>query len=101
MPQPQPVDPLGSPRYILEGRVVTMNENFDVLEQGRVYIDAGRIKAVLRSDDPAPEGMGNAPLINTKGTIYPGLIELHNHLCYNALPLWQVPKKYAHRDEWR
>jgi hypothetical protein len=101
MPQPQPIDPLGSPRYILEGRVVTMNENFDVLDQGRVYIDAGRIKAVLTSDDPVPEGMENAPLINTKGTIYPGLIELHNHLCYNALPLWQVPKKYAHRDEWR
>ena len=23
-----------------------------------------------------------------------GLIELHNHLAYNALRLWQVPKKY-------
>jgi cytosine/adenosine deaminase-related metal-dependent hydrolase len=101
MPQNQPVDSLASPSYVLEGRVVTMNEHFDVLDRGRVYIDRGRIKAVLRSDDPAPEGMENAPLIKTKGTIYPGLIELHNHLCYNALPLWQVPKKYSHRDEWR
>ena len=34
------------------------------------------------------------------GTLYPGLIELHNHLAYNALRLWQVPKKYENRDEW-
>jgi len=101
MPHNPPVDPFESPSYVLEGRVVTMNENFDVLGQGRVYIDAGRIKAVLPLEEPAPEGMESAPLINTKGTIYPGLIELHNHLCYNALPLWQVPRKYAHRDEWR
>ena len=96
-----PIDPLESPKYILEGRVVTMNARFDVLDQGRVYIEAGRIKAVLSTDEPAPEGMVDAPLIRTMGTIYPGLIELHNHLCYNALTPWQVPKKYAHRDEWR
>jgi hypothetical protein len=28
------------------------------------------------------------------------LIELHNHLAYNTLRLWQVPKKCANRDEW-
>ena len=38
--------------------------------------------------------------IRDRGTIYPGLIELHNHLAYNALRLWQVPKKYGNRDQW-
>jgi 5-methylthioadenosine/S-adenosylhomocysteine deaminase len=29
------------------------------------------------------------------------LIELHNHLSYNALPLWSpVPKRFTHRGEW-
>jgi 5-methylthioadenosine/S-adenosylhomocysteine deaminase len=34
------------------------------------------------------------------GTAYPGLIELHNHLAYDALQLWQVPKTYTNRDQW-
>ena len=28
-------------------------------------------------------------------TIYPGLIDLHDHLSYNALQLWDVPKKFS------
>jgi 5-methylthioadenosine/S-adenosylhomocysteine deaminase len=34
------------------------------------------------------------------GTAFPGLIELHNHLAYDALQLWQVPKQYTNRDQW-
>ena len=36
----------------------------------------------------------------THGTIYPGLIELHNHLSYDVLPLWAVPQQFANRDGW-
>ena len=32
--------------------------------------------------------------------IYLGLIELHNHLAYNALKLWKVPKLYQNRGQW-
>ena len=40
-------------------------------------------------------------MIETGGTIFPGLIELHNHLSYNALPLWSpVPKRFTHRGQW-
>jgi 5-methylthioadenosine/S-adenosylhomocysteine deaminase len=39
--------------------------------------------------------------VDTGGTIYPGLIELHSHLSYNALPLWDVPKKYGNRAQWQ
>jgi hypothetical protein len=41
------------------------------------------------------------PLIETGGTIFPGLIELHNHLPYNYLPLWDVPRKFTDRNTWR
>jgi 5-methylthioadenosine/S-adenosylhomocysteine deaminase len=40
-------------------------------------------------------------LVETGGTLFPGLIELHNHLSYNALPLWSpVPKLFQHRGQW-
>jgi 5-methylthioadenosine/S-adenosylhomocysteine deaminase len=34
--------------------------------------------------------------VATGDTLYPGMIELHNHLAYNAVPLWRVPKRYQH-----
>jgi hypothetical protein len=40
------------------------------------------------------------PRIRVHGTVFPGLIELHNHLSYDALPLWQVPTRYADREQW-
>lgn len=97
---PPPIDPLESPRYALEGRVVTMNEQFDVIPAARVYVDAARIVAVQLAGAPAPEGLDNVPLLRTGGTIYPGLIELHNHLSYNALPAWHVPERFTNRDQW-
>jgi cytosine/adenosine deaminase-related metal-dependent hydrolase len=89
------------PRYILDGRVVTMNDRFDVIDRGRVYIEAGAIVGVLDESAPRPEEFRGAPLIKTGGTMYPGLIELHNHLSYDVLPLWQVPRLYGNRGTWR
>ena len=37
---------------------------------------------------------------HTGGTVFPGLIELHNHLPYDVLGLWAVPKQYTNRDQW-
>lgn len=96
-----PIDPMTGPRYILDGRVVTMNERFEVINRGRIYIDAGEIVAVAKETDARPDGFRGVPLIKTGGTIYPGLIELHNHLSYNVLPLWQVPRLYGNRGTWR
>jgi hypothetical protein len=42
-----------------------------------------------------------APKVATGGTIFPGLIELHNHLSYNAMPLWEVPTQYSNNGQWR
>jgi C-terminal processing protease CtpA/Prc len=86
--------------YVLDGRVVTMNADFDVFDAGRVYVQGDRIAAVQEADRPAPEGFDGAPLVRTGGTIYPGLIELHNHLPYNVLPIWQVTRRYSNRGQW-
>ena len=95
-----PIDPLVGSRYALKGRVVTMNEAFQVLEHGVVYIDAGRITAVLPSSAPPRRASRDSPVLDSRGTIFPGLIELHNHLSYNVLLLWAVPKQFTNRSQW-
>jgi 5-methylthioadenosine/S-adenosylhomocysteine deaminase len=97
---PSTIDLSLHPQYALEGRVVTMNAAFDVIARGRVYIDGNRIAAVAPADAPPPAAMASAPVVRTGGTIYPGLIELHNHLSYNALPLWALTERFKNRGVW-
>ena len=94
-PNPQQVS-----RYALDGRVVTMDSSFTVFEKGTIYVDGGRIASVAPTGAPPPPGFQDVPVIGTRGTIYPGLIDLHNHLSYDALTLWQVPQLYTNRDQW-
>jgi hypothetical protein len=77
-----------------------MDANFNVVERGVIYVDEGKIVAVQDAASDPPEGFTGVQRIDVKGTIYPGLIELHNHLSYDALRLWQVPRKYTNRDQW-
>jgi cytosine/adenosine deaminase-related metal-dependent hydrolase len=72
-----------------------------VIPHGAVYIEAGLIKVVQDTSAPAPAGFEDATRIRTGDTIYPGLIDLHNHLCYNAMPLWEVPKRYSNNGQWK
>jgi len=96
-----PIDPLTGPRQALAGRVVTMDDDFTVKSDAVLYIDGGAIVAILDRTQPAPPGFADVRVVGTGGTIFPGLIELHNHMCYNALPLWfPVPKQFGNRDQW-
>ena len=95
------IDPLMGPRLALAGRVVTMDEAFSIRKNGVVYVDKGSVVAVHDALEAAPNGFAGVPVIDTEGTIFPGLIELHNHLSYNALPLWsKVPRLFEHRGQW-
>jgi imidazolonepropionase-like amidohydrolase len=96
---PLPVDPAAVP-YALEGRIVTMDAAFSVVPRGRVYVQDGRIAHVLPAEAPAPASMEEATVVRTGGTIYPGLIELHNHLSYNALPPWSLSERFRNRGIW-
>ncbi len=96
-----PIDPLTGPKLALAGRVVRMDSQYGVLPDAVVYVDKGGIRDVRERTQPPPDGFDGAPPIETGGTIFPGLIELHNHLSYNALPLWSpVPKLFTNRDQW-
>lgn len=80
----------GSDAYILKGRVVTMESENSVLNQGNVLVRDGKIEGVWSSSSSVPvtADLTNAVIIETNGTIYPGLIDLHNHVHYNHIPLW-------------
>ena len=95
-----PVDPGTGPKLALSGRVVLMDDAFTVMPQGVVYMERGLIVAVTEAGAARPVGFESVPIVNSRGTIFPGLIELHNHLAYNALRLWDVPKRYTNRDQW-
>lgn len=94
------IDPLTGLRYVLTGRVVTMDQSFEVLNRGALYIDSGQLVAVQPESKPPPMGFEDSMRIETGGTIFPGLIDLHNHLSYDALPMWNVPEKYDNRAQW-
>ena len=47
-----------------------------------------------------PAEYADAKAIDTGGTIFPGLIDLHNHFAYNIRPLWPLPKRYDNRSQW-
>ena len=87
--------------FVLRGRIATMAANGQVIPDGFVCIENGLIAAVTTAAAGVPPAFQQAPLIKTGGTIYPGLVELHNHPSYNAIPLWSVPKLYLNRGQWR
>jgi 5-methylthioadenosine/S-adenosylhomocysteine deaminase len=95
-----PIDPATSPRWALAGRVVTMDAASTVVADGVVWIGDADIAAITERGDSEPAGFDGVEPLETGGTIFPGLMDLHNHIAYNALPLWQVPKRFTNRDQW-
>ncbi|MEZ7994985.1 MAG: hypothetical protein QMC52_07510, partial [Candidatus Poseidoniaceae archaeon] len=79
-----------SDAYLLKGRVVTMEGENSVINQGNVMVRDGMITGVWATGSAIPSGVDltNVPIVETNGTIYPGLIDLHNHVHYNHIPLW-------------
>src|SRR3954453_14614469 len=84
----------------LAGRVVAMDKARTVVSNGVVYVQDAAIVDVRPLGADPPAGFEEVSVTHTRGTIYPGLIELHNHLPYDVLALWQVPKQYGNRDQW-
>ncbi len=99
-PARPPIDPLAGPKLVLRGRVVTMDAAASVHDDALVYVEKGVLVALRPAGQAPPAGFEGVAVVDTQATLYPGLIELHNHLSYNALPLWDVPRQFANRDQW-
>ena len=91
---------------VLAGLVAALDSSdVSAVAKGRVFIgDDGLVDAVTAPNGAAPAGFGSAPILDVgEAYIMPGLIDLHNHLGYNTLPLWTQPKQkkaFAHHNSW-
>jgi len=89
---------------VLLGRLVTFDRERPELKDGALYIGADElIHGVNKRSEPAPPGFESARRVDTKGCVYPGLIDLHSHVVYNILPLWSPPgtsEPFVNRKDW-
>ena len=100
-PKPAPLLPMP---LVVTGHMVTFDPPGAEIADGALYIDRdGIIQAVQQRTDPAPAGFDQAAKVETNGLVYPGLIDLHNHIAYNCLPLWIAPDRtvpWTSREQW-
>lgn len=89
---------------VLSGRLVTFDDANPVIDAGALYIGSDeKIAAAQPAAAPPPPGFENVDPVKTGGTIYPGLIDLHGHMVYNALSLWSPAGRhtpYTTRYQW-
>jgi 5-methylthioadenosine/S-adenosylhomocysteine deaminase len=94
-----PVDaaPPTSGAMLLEGTIVTMNVDRDVIHNGSILVRDGRIDAMWQGGHP-PEHVDVTDAVRVPlgkhAYIYPGLINLHDHPFFDMLPLWQPPSSH-------
>ncbi|MEA2192647.1 MAG: 5-methylthioadenosine/S-adenosylhomocysteine deaminase, partial [Solirubrobacteraceae bacterium] len=96
--------PLLPAPLVVTGHLVTFDEARPQIPDGTLYVDRdGVIVAVAPAADPPPPGFERANRVATGGVVYPGLIDLHNHIAYNCLGLWIAPDRsrpWTARDQW-
>lgn len=64
-------------KVFLNARIITVNEDFNVIENGTVVVEGNKIKYVGETVPKYPE---NATIIDCQGkTIMPGLVDVHAH----------------------
>ncbi len=86
---------------VVLGTVLTVDHDRRTHADGAVYIHDGRIERAADASQPAPAGYDDAPRVRVDGVVAPGLIDLHNHLAYNTLPLWVGrDDAYGTRYQW-
>src|SRR5262249_42127872 len=69
----------------LNGTVVTMQNSGAVLQDHTIYIRDGLIVDIRPDDAPSPDGFDGVAALKSAGLIFPGMIDLHNHLAYDGL----------------
>lgn len=95
-PTPLPFDPARG--LLLEGTVVTMDAAHRVLEHAKLLVRGDRIVNIWQGEHPPPgTQLGDAIHVDLgpSALIFPGMINLHDHPSYDALPLWPAPSSHA------
>jgi 5-methylthioadenosine/S-adenosylhomocysteine deaminase len=94
MPQPRRRQKaLPAAPFSLRGSVIRPNGS---MANGYVTVKDGVIDGISLKK---PEGVD--VVIDTKGVIVPGLLDLHNHPDFNIFAPWEPPKVFVNRYRWR
>lgn len=86
---------VGDPtKQVLRGKIVTPNQVVD----GKLIVENDTITC---AGQDCAEPQGSTIYEVTNAYIFPGFIDAHNHVAYNALPKWIPPKRYMNRGQWQ
>jgi hypothetical protein len=100
---PGMVNTLQARRFVLSGTLVTMDASLPEAEQvfpGKVYVQGNRILDVLHAADPLPPDAAGAVFVESGALIFPGLMNIHDHLAFNTIPAWSVPALMQDVSDW-
>ncbi|HET9481135.1 MAG TPA: lamin tail domain-containing protein, partial [Candidatus Polarisedimenticolia bacterium] len=100
---PGAVNTLQARRYMLRGTLVTMDQTLalpDRIFPGALHIQGDRILDVLHAGDPPPTDAAGALAVQTGALIFPGLMNIHDHMTFNTLPAWDVPGLMQDVSDW-
>jgi hypothetical protein len=100
---PGAVNTLQSRRYVLSGTLVTMDETLAEpyrVFAGSVFVHGNRILDVLEEGEPLPADADGAVSIETGALIFPGLMNIHDHILFNTIPSWDVPHLMEDVSDW-
>jgi 5-methylthioadenosine/S-adenosylhomocysteine deaminase len=78
----------------LRGTVITPAE---VLQDAVVTISGNKIRQV----GPLSPSKQPATVVDGDSFIFPGLIDLHDHITWNLLPRWKPNELFSNRYEWQ
>ena len=82
-------EPTGT-SYALGGTLLTPSG----IQTGYVVVNGDKIVAVT------PTKPTDVPVTETNAIISPGFIDLHNHVAYDFLPLWNSGRRWTNRYQW-
>lgn len=85
--------PLKDGSYALGGTILTPKGP----QKGYVVVTDEKITAIVATKDKVPAGV---KVVETEGVISPGFMDLHNHIAYNFLPLWNSGQRFKNRYQW-
>lgn len=100
---PGSANTLESRRYVLSGTLATMDDTLpapDRVFAGKLYVQGNRILDVLDAGDPLPADAAGAVTVETGGLIFPGLMNVHDHIIFNTIPAWEVPSLMQDVSDW-
>lgn len=87
--------------FTLKGTIVApadapATDRVKVIADGQVTVSGSTIGSVGAAGPQTP-----AQAIDVDGVIFPGLIDLHDHITWNLFPRWKPARLFANRYEWQ